>query len=426
MYEKFEIHGKWWLPDNEDEKIQGTLYFNPGDKIILELYGLFNKNKNGRGLIKSDFIHGITNIKGKKVTLNTCLEMNREFGPIGESKFDIFFVFIGKHYFCLNEIQIDKIIVEYSFLNQWLDRKGIIKIDKNNNKLNIEYKIPDVIKIYNDDAVNIEINFIVNYPVSSPISGKPFFHLEECSFFNISFSNKKNILKCKEIIEAISDFINLAMRRYIFPIKITFFDDSIGVDYYYILPNIYNPYKPIHSLDIFLPFDLLKNNISIYFSNWIKKIEELKTIRELYFGVYANPIKNIITTFLNFTQVMESYHMIFVGNEENKLRDIIGYVINLFKDLTVLNLEQLQLNDELINDIVNSRNYFIHHDIKKKEKCLKYKKLYEVNQILDFIICILFLKEMGFEENDIRKIVNNYLKNNEIVEMELSGPFLDK
>ncbi|MGQ9706121.1 MAG: ApeA N-terminal domain 1-containing protein [bacterium] len=45
MYKEFKIDGKWWLPDNEGEKIQGTLYFKPGKPIILELNGLFNRDK---------------------------------------------------------------------------------------------------------------------------------------------------------------------------------------------------------------------------------------------------------------------------------------------------------------------------------------------------------------------------------------------
>ncbi|MHC1564886.1 MAG: ApeA N-terminal domain 1-containing protein, partial [Candidatus Syntropharchaeales archaeon] len=41
MNEEFECGGEWWLPDNPEEKIRGTLKFAHGEGGILDLEGNF-------------------------------------------------------------------------------------------------------------------------------------------------------------------------------------------------------------------------------------------------------------------------------------------------------------------------------------------------------------------------------------------------
>ena len=57
MVEKFELKGRWRLPNNKDW-LNGTLHFNPEERIKLELFGSFNTTFN---TAKVDIILGETN-----------------------------------------------------------------------------------------------------------------------------------------------------------------------------------------------------------------------------------------------------------------------------------------------------------------------------------------------------------------------------
>ena len=46
MFEKFEIHGRWFLPNQEvEEGISGTLYYSP-ERITLNLDGIFEDEED--------------------------------------------------------------------------------------------------------------------------------------------------------------------------------------------------------------------------------------------------------------------------------------------------------------------------------------------------------------------------------------------
>ncbi len=70
--EEFEHNGIWWLPQNPQAKISGTLNFHPGDGATLHLIGSFKGLKELNLLSHHSIILGITT-QGKRITLHDCL-----------------------------------------------------------------------------------------------------------------------------------------------------------------------------------------------------------------------------------------------------------------------------------------------------------------------------------------------------------------
>jgi hypothetical protein len=87
MIEEFEYKGRWWLPDDPEEKIDGTLSFTPGEGAVLDLIGSFEniKSTNYKGSItkkvwagkpfEPEIVLG-TSSDGKNITLHKCFVTN--------------------------------------------------------------------------------------------------------------------------------------------------------------------------------------------------------------------------------------------------------------------------------------------------------------------------------------------------------------
>ena len=98
MVEKFEYNGKWWLPDNPEGNITGTLRFTPDEGAVLDLMGSFNGSFGiwiGKPF-KPEIILG-TSSDGKNITLHKCFEHKRSDSTSGfpTSSFSANRVFIG-------------------------------------------------------------------------------------------------------------------------------------------------------------------------------------------------------------------------------------------------------------------------------------------------------------------------------------------
>ena len=68
MISEIEHKGIWWLPENEDRKIDGILNFNPQEGSTLDLSGSLRDMKDIMKVSKWDIILGFT-VTGKEVTL---------------------------------------------------------------------------------------------------------------------------------------------------------------------------------------------------------------------------------------------------------------------------------------------------------------------------------------------------------------------
>jgi len=45
LIEEFEYTGEWWIPDEPEKKIHGTLRFTHNERATLELMGIIKKKK---------------------------------------------------------------------------------------------------------------------------------------------------------------------------------------------------------------------------------------------------------------------------------------------------------------------------------------------------------------------------------------------
>ena len=65
---------------------------------------------------------------------------------------------------------------------------------------------------------------------------------------------------------------------------------------------------------------------------------------------------------------------------------------------------------KLIEDIVNTRNYLTHYDVRLKNKALRGLKLVNINEKLEGLLELSFLKELDFSKEEINTIFKKSIK----------------
>lgn len=77
LNEQHFFKGYWWLPENPDNKVAGVLTYTPGEKLVLELIGAFEKDDGSfKNVLDVDdrkvpLIYGIDS-GAKEISLVSC------------------------------------------------------------------------------------------------------------------------------------------------------------------------------------------------------------------------------------------------------------------------------------------------------------------------------------------------------------------
>jgi hypothetical protein len=201
LFEDFFYEGKWWTPDNPENKIHGTLEYKHNEHIILNLSGIFRYDKSDprNHPFKPIIILGLTN-DGKRITLIRSYQIkhtthitgiSRDGGEFGTSKFISEYLLIGKHIYDKDEKQFYSIYVNYTYLEQWLNfnpfkwepaGKGILVSTRDP----IEYKIR---------IESIQTTLSVNSVISKEEGGWTELQLGHRAYFGI-IPDSPNDLDC--------------------------------------------------------------------------------------------------------------------------------------------------------------------------------------------------------------------------------------
>jgi len=59
------------------------------------------------------------------------------------------------------------------------------------------------------------------------------------------------------------------------------------------------------------------------------------------------------------------------------------------------------------NDLVNTRNYLVHFDEGRRDSVLNSTGIYELSERLKMILDVVFLNELRFDSEDIKRIIKS-------------------
>ncbi len=451
MNESFEYKGYWWLPENEERRIAGTLKYSPEDGPILELIGSFWDLPGLQKVKGPDIILGKSD-NGKLITLFGYggRKDKISFPGLSCTTVRMQIVFIGFHFKKREDLVFDSLSINYNYLNEWYTE----------NPFSVEWGLPKSYKIHyqqpaplivelQEFKISLEPELSVNHQRAGDINLKYFVYLK------IEGDRKNHFEDLMNFMEKLRNFISLGVKRPIYSNKVKVKTDKYvikgqdGKELNPLIDVFYKKRRKEYMEKTLIPSDLLFsfNDIKSQFKNCLKKwieIDELiKPVKDLYFGTLYNPRMFLENKFLNLVQALETYHSrrykgsysinpkefgeivgkilevipskykkYFEGRlkyaNEYNLRKRIKEIIKKSSNIIEFYLSNNREKKDFINKVVNTRNYLTHYDEKLKNKAAKSEDLYWLNLKLKILVEILLMKETGIDS----EYISNALKRN--------------
>lgn len=436
-----EIKGYWWLPSSPDDTVAGILTYIPKESIELELIGQLKPKSSAveEFIDREDeaVILGFSS-DAKEVTLMDCfpsggsLNFSCQF-PIQRYKCQ--HLVIGTHITSLETPLFFKTQIQIPYLSLWATPNSIetsmFHEEKRIEKCCISFNTGE----HHIDTVDFEdyklsIDGVVNY------DGK-YFEPSIKQKTLVSLTNKSDY-SLKDALEKIflfEQFLSFAALEPLESSKIVLYDKSK----YQQLDNGEKHFFPIQYIRVYhgketnneqnitkrysflFTYETIKTEFPSIIKKWFLEQADIAPIRHHLIECVRQKGSFSSVDFLVIIQAIEGFWWRFRDenykrsnnlNSKNQthLNTILEVLINEFKDIELLNLNEIN-----INEVVDSRHYFSHFVYKSKKPHAKDGlELYHLTkQIRKLLICCL-LNFVGFSNDQISRIVkksnSNFLR----------------
>lgn len=430
MIDSFEYEGYWFLPDRVDDNIPGRLSFDPKQGAVLELRGVFKglspfEELRGSGHVaiggeteKLSLILGV--VSGKLITLKDCTGTWSGFSSPGfeQSTFHVGIVYEGIHFTQPRVVKFKKIVVHYSYLDEWTRVfGGAITLPNNlgDGEMVIRYKRPDPITIIKNKKMRISIGF------SFSVSGLTWFVKEmgvkQKAHLSIEMEKEKPFEAYGRLIYDIQNFISLAVTKSVYPVLVEGYTDynvkeSNGKRYNPPVTIIYRavgePSKPgeLSPIEPLFVRAHTAERIGLFIRNWLKKSKVLSPVYNLYFAVRYKPETYSELQFLSLARALEVYHARVTSDQR------ISFKKRLMELLSPHELDEflerlIGGKEEFAELVKNTRNYLTHYNVKIKKKAAQGRDFILMLRQMRAIIEIYLLREIGFKLTEAVQLVKD-------------------
>lgn len=441
LTEQHIFKGYWWLPENPDNKVAGVLTYTPGENIVLELIGAFEKedgsfkNVLDSGDRKVPLIYGIDS-DSKEISLISChSRFSLNFScPFPMVRYTAQVMVYDKHIKDLDEKCQYTAHVRFPELSYWAPPCAIGQEmeyrEKDKEWGDCTFRLPKldteketICSIVCENGIGISIKRNNNYRADD-LMLKP--DVEQYSYIEIKKSCDDTGLSINEIfheIHKVGQFLSLATKRNVRPESIYLIDPDVRQDYgegksyffpIYILRSqgiVPNPSRLSRNNFLFR-YEDLSDRLPSILAKWMSDTDNLQPIKNhLVDSLVYKPIVGSVD-FLQVIQAIEGVWWRFKDDayraakgiskrKQTTLNTILKELLGSLSDIPSI----VKLNLD-IEAVVDSRNYYSHFvDKSKKPKSLDGLALYEQTKMLRKILLCLVLELLGLSHDEIEYIL---------------------
>jgi len=383
LFEDFEYKGSWWLPENPDYVLHGTLKFKHNNEIILELEGLFDYGPN-YSFPRPEIILGTSN-NGESITLFKTYEIHwsgfRPSAPEkndfpGYSCFKCIYMLVNTHFNKPDDIKFLSLHSNFTYLDKWLYPKKLFKHKINTNKNTVEFSYPEKYEI-KLNALNSTLSIVSKLSYG----GDWHTNVQLCykSFFKINPQEPKDLNWFEKFISDFANYLTLIIGYPIYPTILlaegmNAQEHSELIKLYYIIPYPL-VLSDISSREFEITFseliDRRYTNDRFYESinEWFNQLRDLKPICELFYITSLQHLMYPRTYFLSLIQAIEAFHRRKVGDDRYlprgeyrskislPVRNELGPILDQILDSLPEEMIGLNQKDDLKNSILDSITY---------------------------------------------------------------------
>lgn len=426
MKERLEIKGYWHVPNQEENRVAGILYYAPNEAIRLELIGAFEepmdyiKSLDIESNREQEILFG-EDENGKEMTLINCHKYGRMnfSSSFAMAKYSAEYLIHGVHLQTWDSMIFNKISVRLPLLTQWVNHYGIrMSIPFSQNRpdgYDLSYRVDDQKSITAELPEGMKLS--IEHHCKIPETRSEASYLEQyyiASFISDTNRSWSDFLKAARRFKA---FLGLATLEELDFSSIWLYSPD---HYQEIRDNKEKVYHPIKFLFVQEEQEVqitnktkLKNllfthdNIEAAFPEIIKKWHGFDKLMMPILNHLAASVKNKSTftsvDFLVVCQAIEGYHIRFV-EKNNNFRKKLSRRVN---DLTDRFKYIVKIRGINIEAVRSSRNYYTHLSIESENDIvLTGHDLFNLTEKLRYLLICCILKELGFESSKIKEIVD--------------------
>lgn len=460
---RFECRGLWWLPSSK-RRITGTLSFDGRSRPKLSLVGTLRLPPSESARYDElPVVLGMT-AEGRAVTLCNCVEENSNATwPSGMRTTDYRarMAVIGHHFRSLAQVRFTSVAVRFSNLTEWTSLSGLKdewekEADGRFRKLTVTYSSPPTYEVSLNEA---RIRFFHTWRSGGRSVGR--FNFRQRTFIEVTppsaldydeywlryFYHIRNFLTlgldAPAGVVQVQGFVATGRRR---GRNAASQQATRQLDIYYNGGTKTEKGRRPKSRNMLFSLATVGTRYGQFLERWIARADTLGPVFNLYFGTIFNPENYLELQFLSLAQAVESYHRRTIGGQYlgpalfakvkealiEALRDQrleiprnvrtayemrLGYfdeyslrkrLKELITRIGPLAAFLIHDSDAFVNSVVSTRNYLTHYDKTLRDSSASGLGLYHLGQQLRFLLELCLLREVGFEDAEIRGIVERH------------------
>ena len=328
LLDDFQLNGIWWLPDNPDQRLSGTLFFKNEGEITLNLVDSFGDVDSrwasyGRGQgIRQEIILGITG------TGKPCTALRQFRGPKQSLASRWSWHRHPFDHIIYSSVLTISILRKYYFPQLW----PVLRISKigsgdflsgsNQARTRIRAHMnarPEFKAILPERHTIIRLES--GYSTSADCTQ---FMLRHTAFLEIAPENPQGLSWFWNVLYELSNLLTLLTGETIHVRQFRAFglnmkenedrrsDDIIEV---YFTKKKHHARDNISTDEMTMPLPTILDKISAILEAWFSKAETLRSPCDLFFGTFYNPTMSREFQFLALIQAIESFHRVVHGGK---------------------------------------------------------------------------------------------------------------
>ncbi|WP_313223347.1 HEPN domain-containing protein [Pseudoxanthomonas mexicana] len=443
------LEGHFWLP-GEDERVSGRLKISEEGKCSLDLLGLFGGYRSAFSEPTKSLttIHGI--VEGGLVTLYDCFYLNQNFGfgTVAVSKVHVSTVIRGANLPPEEILRFTKLEAVVSGLDEWLQISGIesgFEIDSDNKVKSafIRYVPPPRIVIATDELL-IAFEFAWTAPGGGGRTEAKITHQARLSVTPTSASSLDDI---RRQLGRVVNFLSFAADRTLTVDALYAYSDSailttdnqnraVQLCVFYESSSPASKGSPDAGSMLFT-YPEISDRIQVMLSTWLDQHASLSPAFNLYFSVQSGRHTYVESAFLSIIQGIETLHD-RTSNETVEPADVFDRRVAsilascpdeardwLVEQLAYANKPSLrtrlrrmlkpfsshfgnaEVRKDLVDRVVDTRNYLTHYDPSLAERAATGRELYELTSKLRALFQLHLLVLVGIETRTIERIITS-------------------
>lgn len=446
---KIQSSGQFWLPQEPDKKVAGTLLIEDGGQIAVEIVGLLEGWQEAMTSSATDEIPRIVGEVEKHgyVTLDGCFFENKNisFGSLARSRLHVSFAFLTVAYGYEEPVNFTKFQFGIEGLDEWHSLTGIkIHHELQKKSATINFEPPEDFDLWTGGDVRLRISFSWTLPGVPSLTNAA---ISQSSHLIAEYDSPTTLREFSKLAHRLIHFFTLAIGKVVCLKELTASSPTfieavepggrtrpIRVPIYFESLSFCEVPSKISRFEMLFTYPDIAANRQSVFVRWFAVHEKVGAGMNLYFSATGDPQKYLNVRFLWLAQALETYHRrttdekVLPEPEFELLRwNVVEATPAPFRDfiqgkLAYANEVSLRTRikqmvarfeahfappdvKKFVGLLVDTRNYFTHFDPASESKAAHGSDLWRLTLKMEALFQLLMMQDLGFGEPLIATIV---------------------